>query len=1025
MTGAGQHRKTASTVKLKKQELKLHPPDILPRLFCALTFLLAVAAVERAHPSSESSSRSFATTSIRAKIDDECASVTHYPPADHHDWRADVGNPAIFNSKDPTLSRASSDSLPVCNSATTRSGGDCASTSTRPKGDPNVCQGSDGGKGPQRNQVYEGSKSQGTVTADRTPREPCRLPSVSRKKLSSHHREVVRVDGDQPESPLSDTGHQECSGSLEAKRSFVSSQKSTTNFAGRVSETSFHGAPQGPSHGNINVAVSLEAHGHPKGYTLPTLSEGHCSPSVGELQVGPVRHAGSCEVHRDSQAVPRGPCHHRAGNLPRGVQRVEEGGPHLERAFYPTSGSDSPGGGRVLHGRDSASYWTHPHGGPSPRSEAVHRSKPQPEGVKASDKNVSSSCSDFPSRNLEEIPLPQFMITSKLNIPYIYDDSSLLPSPPSSVLSKAKNSLPLEHPFELTPLVFTESEWEYLCGDDKEPEIILSNITESSGGRKKLGFSINGKRCETRPSRGPCNLPLASITEKKINYSTLLSLPVSPTDEHLDAMSWIVTDRLKLLVMNHPELTTVREKFNHHVSRHVMEDMGYLHDLGVMERRSFSPWTIEVPLFKVPKSGGEVSRLIGDCRGVNQLIPKQGPMGLPNLPRLIRDLLSQRVLYQLDARSYFYAFSMSDDASEVFGARWGNKRGIFSTSQWRVMPQGFSLAPRIAQFTSLHLAANAAHKLNFNLTFVPWIDNFLAGTQDHVSMSTLIESFNDICQKCNVDLKPPDQPPGQTLDALGIHFDVSAPAIDDHFVELQPQFRDKMLEDSALIRDTMTPREYFQIFGSCMWANYAIARFPLCQWPEALATVRKIAMGIHSDGSQEKWDEPVTVGHLAASELRSMSETLRNSKRTLRDIQEVASNSDIFTDASSWAWGYLQTSPGMSGLHRTHAIRDIFVAELLAACDAWNSRANKVPNLYVDNTAAVGALLKGHSSSGRGNLILSRLYKNLPSGAKARVTTVPTDCQRADLLSRGVLRAGPLCEHKHVSEQVGWIVLKE
>ena len=307
----------------------------------------------------------------------------------------------------------------------------------------------------------------------------------------------------------------------------------------------------------------------------------------------------------------------------------------------------------------------------------------------------------------------------------------------------------------------------------------------------------------------------------------------------------------------------------------------------------------------------------------------------------------------------------------------------------------------------------------------PWIDNFLFGAMCLSSMESLTNKFAHLCDDVNLELKPADLPPSQTLDALGLHFDVSSEDIYDHFVELQEKFRKTMEGDLSLISDRMTPREYFQVFGACMWANYAVARQPMCRWEHALSALREIAMHIHHSGRKESWDEPVPVSAMAMQDLRDMSGTLRNARMTLRSLKEVNTTTDVFTDASSWAWGYLQVQPRLAGQHRPHVIHDIFVAELLAAADAWHTFSQGVPNLHVDNTAAVGALVKGHSSTAKGNLILSRLYQCLPSNARAKITTVPTNCQRADLLSRGVFASGPACGHEHVTKSVGWVVGRE
>jgi len=602
------------------------------------------------------------------------------------------------------------------------------------------------------------------------------------------------------------------------------------------------------------------------------------------------------------------------------------------------------------------------------------------------------------------------MVSSRLNISSV----------PKGLLEKTSEAVQLEELLRVLSLPFTEEELSFLRSSEPDPEVCVFTVLESSGQRKKIKFSVDGEFCQTNPPRGPCDLPLAPITERRIDYEKLLSLPEPPTPELLDALSWIRTDRLKRHVETHPLFWESKDAINHHVSRHLARDMPHLHDIHVFKRGSWSYSSIEIPVFKVPKSDHTSSRLIGDARGVNKLLPTLGPMGLPELPSLIRRLLQYRVLYQLDARSYFYAFGMSKDASDVFGVRWGDRRGRFTTSHWLVMPQGFSLAPHIAQHTSLHLSKNAIHDME-DVMLTPWVDNFLFGTLTDQDMDRLITRFVDVCSEANVELKPAELPPGTTMDALGLHFDVSAADLNDHFVELQPGFRESMIEDEALIRTFMSPRQYFQVFGACMWANYAVARQPLCRWGKALATLREMAMMMQRSGRRELWDEPVAVDMDTVVDLQNMSRTVRNARMYYRQIQEVPTSVDLFTDASNWAWGYLKTTPRLAGQHRPHAIQDIFVAELLAACDAWYTFSTEVPNLHVDNTAAVGALLKGHSSSGRGNLILSRLYQHLPPGARTRITTVPTDCQRADLLSRGIIAAGPPCGHQHVSKPVGWV----
>lgn len=647
--------------------------------------------------------------------------------------------------------------------------------------------------------------------------------------------------------------------------------------------------------------------------------------------------------------------------------------------------------------------------------ETLCRPIPHTTRIITPNKDVAGACANvwtsvgFEPTMITSPLLPHFMISSCLNLSCV----------PRALLDKTSDAVRLDDIFNVKSLPFTDEEKRFLESSEPDPELVLDQILESSGVRKKIKFRVDGNQSSSLPRRAPCALPLAKITERRIDYKELLQLPEVATEQLCEALSWITTDRLRNHVVQHPLFSEMRAKASHHVSRHVAGDMQFLHSSGIFESHPWTSASLEVPIFKVPKSGNVDSRLIGDARSINKLLPRLGPMELPELPKLIRMLLSKRYLFQRDARSYFYAFGLCDQASDVFSIRWCNKRGKFSTSRWKVMPQGFSMAPRIAQLTSLHLAKNAMRSME-DAILVPWVDNFLAGTDDLDAMSSLMQNFYSVCDKCNVELKPTELPPGKTMDAIGIHFDVSADDVGDHFVELQADFKEQMTSDRLLIGDSMTARQYFQVFGGLMWANYAIARQPLCRWKHAMSSMREIAIAVHKSGRQEAWDEHFEVSKTTQSELHNMSNLFQSMRRTYRELEHAPSTVDVFTDASSWAWGYLRTQPSLQGAHRVHSIKDIFVAELLAACEAWFSTSEEVPNLHVDNTAAVGALVKGHSSTGKGNLILSRLYECLPRGARARVTAVPTDCQRADLASRGVFAAGPPCDHKHLSRPVAW-----
>lgn len=593
-------------------------------------------------------------------------------------------------------------------------------------------------------------------------------------------------------------------------------------------------------------------------------------------------------------------------------------------------------------------------------------------------------------------------------------DRGKMVSPDAELLTR--KYAPLDFSLAVQHLHFTKEEAAWLQSSEPDPEIIIEECMYYFG---DMRLSFEGVRLQRAPTRAPCKLPLGPVTDYRIDYTALLALPIPAPPELTDALTWIRTSRLRDTISAHPDFKMAQQETRNHVSRHLLDDLPALHQSALFARAPWTEFSMEIPLFKVPKTGDEESRLIGDARGVNRLLPNKINMQLTNLHDLMRRLLSKHVLHQLDARSYFYHFGMSAESSEVFSIRWGGPRGAFYTSRWNVMPMGFKYAPAIANLTSKHLCRNAVLPGD---ELEPWVDNFLFGTDTNDRMDQLLHRFDDIRRKVNIEMKPAKEGPGQVLDAIGLRFDVSDPCIDRHFVELTPAFKTKLVEDAKRIQDTMIAREFMGVFGDCMWGNFAIGRSPLCLYTDTLNQVRTIATAIYHSGTVDSWNQPFSIPGAVQKELRSFTISLASARLTLKDLQRKPVDRDLWTDACSWAWGFVDVTPqGLAGYHETHGLKDIFLAELIAACDAWFTARNDTPRLNIDNSGAVGAMRKGHARTARGNLVLSRLVTSLPKGAQALLCTVPSKCQRADMLSRGLWAAGVPCGHtNHVLQPVAW-----
>jgi len=564
-------------------------------------------------------------------------------------------------------------------------------------------------------------------------------------------------------------------------------------------------------------------------------------------------------------------------------------------------------------------------------------------------------------------------------------------------------------------LKFTEEEWALIRSDTEDIPIDLTTLGSSNdpSALRTVG------NVRLREPRKPCSLPLAPICTSRIDFEAFWSLPIPPSPEVLDLWEWIRGTRLRDTLRGHPLLSQVRGETSSYVSRHLRSEMPGLYAQGLFRPSLPTDYTIQVPLFKVPKASGTDARLIGDCRVMNSLLPKPPPMGLPPIHGVMERLLPHHVLHQEDGHSYFYQFGLSPSAAAAFGVRVGDARGNFDTAQMEVMTMGLNHAPVVAQRTSDLVSANTLALSDTSSDVVDWVDNFLFGAHDFPAMDTTLGSFKDVCRRVNLTLKPSKDVPGKTMEALGLYWNVETADPLEHFVALTVDFKVKLRVAYVQYLESSTPRSLFRVMGSVMWAIYTILRRPLAAYPAVMNEIRKVAKRVQGE-PRTIWDD-ILPG--PSAELRYELESLINdsvvARLTLGALRTCPPTRTVWSDASNYAWGYVQQDDeGFRVASLGHDIADIFVAELLAAADLWFTMASEggFPVLSVDNTGATHSLLKGHSRNKAGDLILRRLAESLPPDSRAFVRWVPTGCNVADEPSRcrSLTRVPCRCEHETV-----------
>eukprot|EP00760_Papus_ankaliazontas_P009198 PhM_4_TR13978/c3_g2_i2/m.35992 len=348
---------------------------------------------------------------------------------------------------------------------------------------------------------------------------------------------------------------------------------------------------------------------------------------------------------------------------------------------------------------------------------------------------------------------------------------------------------------------------------------------------------------------------------------------------------------------------------------------------------------------------------------------------------------------QLDAKSYFYQFPLREGARDVFGVALGNRRGKFEKYRLTVMPMGFKHAPSIAQTVSNALLENCAS----GAERAAWLDNFLFwGTKEEVRST--VASFKSLCSTARVELKPSEEE-GTALQVLGMRVDTVTKT-----VTLAPKNKESLQNALHALKNTQTARTVFGVFGAALWALYAVARSPLCQHEAFIKIVARVA-----PDSRDGWDTPVCLRHDEWTVITMTVEAALASTWS-PPRQPPQKSIAVWTDASSVSLAWV-LEMGQREMWASQDVtgEDIFLRELVATARGVHAayRLGATAISLGDNTAAVQACRRGYSRSPKANVVLRRLTNLCP----AWFAWVPTTLQRADALTRGAERPGPLYTH--------------
>jgi Reverse transcriptase (RNA-dependent DNA polymerase) len=539
-----------------------------------------------------------------------------------------------------------------------------------------------------------------------------------------------------------------------------------------------------------------------------------------------------------------------------------------------------------------------------------------------------------------------------------------------------------------------EVEWENAAGSSSSPDLMVW---------------INGTRHVVRGDRGRCTAALDPISKGRLEVDKLRSLAQGEGawSEELEMMwQWTTTPVLANRLVAHLDGEMPRP-----VSRGFSrEDVAMLESSGVL--LPLQPRLVATG-FKVRKSSG-LSRFVWDGREFNSLFKRSGlktpEMCLPRITEIVEPALKYPYAAARDASAFFYQFPVCTELARLFGVKICSRRGAFSLRCMKVTPMGVCFVPAYAQRCANSILQILRNRVKTKRGWEArcWVDNFLIFADSPEVLQEVLTAFDHLAQEIGLLLKPAELSVEGRFDFLGLSAKLGKEVrMSDEVVHT--------LEGEARFGSV---REVLAWTGLALYANFAVGSRPLCLFPGALASIRKVCRL----GATRGWDSDPLLSQQERGDLQDLGKLLALSQATTKILEDVPNAPVVvWSDAAMVGGdsvarpliaGLLQVTDGASGSsedvdlfvlpHNCPHIGEAEFAAMATAATLWEPPRGST--YAVDNQGVVRAALRGHSSNSRCDALLAEI---LPWLAGRRIAWVPSAAQRADGLTRGLRPCAP------------------
>ena len=505
------------------------------------------------------------------------------------------------------------------------------------------------------------------------------------------------------------------------------------------------------------------------------------------------------------------------------------------------------------------------------------------------------------------------------------------------------------------------------------------------------------------------SFPLKEICLSRIKFPQLLALPCPASFPFRELQFFIsILDDLTSFksILIHPPVSSSPP------SNITSTDIQQLLHWSVVKKvpRACSKRLIN-RVFKVMKSDGSSTRLIMDCRPLNQAVVPPPTFFLPSPQTLIPFILSFSFGWTSDFQSWFFQFLLHPDIASFFCFRFLN-----SIYALLVLAQGFSWAAVIAQFTSCFL--NGTHPSSKECFLqgdsATWIDNTLLLAHSVESLRCRVDNFIARCETANAVLgakDPLDLSSSSHINFAGMEFDLKAKTW-----SLKQTWREKAAETfrSVLNSSSVTTRQWLSLIGIAIWV-LRVLLLPIALLDDCIEWVSRIHFTTDFD-----WDIPSPIWNKCRDTLSLFPPLLeRKLSRALLPISTFPIIT-VFSDASTLALGGVLFPCSFvpagcywsSPLPSPQLSKNITFLELKAAHDFISLILLSLSQpiclrLIVDNEAVSYMLKKGRGCSFRFSSLIIEIHRQLwRRNSTLQVGWVPSDSNPADLPSRLISSPG-------------------